>query len=144
MPSGHSGRFDLAAALAGGGVHVVCFADAQAEGPDSLLATGAGLDEAERRLFCERVNTEDATGCLWPIAKLSALPARFACTPLTDQEALRICLQRVFDLNATLCKCPVLALDLRGVPTAAQITAEAERLHAECGEASLVRDLILL
>ena len=135
---------DLGAALAGGGVHVVCFADAQAQDPTSLLATNAGLDEAERHLFCERVNTEEATGCLWPIVKLSALPARFALAPLTDTQALRTCLQRVFELNATLCKCPVLVLDLRGAPTAAQIAAETERLNAECGEASLVRELILL
>lgn len=135
---------DLDTAVAGGGVHVVCFADRQAQGPASLLATTAGLDEAERRLFCERVNAEDATGCLWPIAKLSALPARFAVAPLADTQALRTCLQRVFELNATLCKCPVLVLDLQGAPTAAHIAAEAERLQTECGEASLVRDLILL
>lgn len=144
MAPDRTGSIDLAAALAGGGVHVVCFADARAEGPDSLLATGAGLDEAERHLFCERVNAENATGCLWPIARLSALPARFAVAPLGDMQALLTCLQRVFELNATLCKCPVLVLDLQGAPTAVQIAAQARRLQAECGEASLVRELILL
>ena len=144
MSSGHSGRFDLAAALAGGGVHVLCFADAETQGPDSLLATCAGLDEAERRLFCERINTEDATGCLWPIAKLSALPARFALAPLEDTEALRACLQRVFELNATLCKCPVLVLHLSASATSAQIARAAEQLQTEWGDASLVRELILI
>lgn len=139
----HAGSLDLNALLSAGGVHVVCFADAHAENPASLLATGAGLDPTERRLFCERVNTEDATGCLWPIARLSALPARFAGGSPEDADALRRCLLRVFELNATLCKCPLLVLDLRqatGVG-AMQVAEIATRLQAEIGDASLVREL---
>jgi hypothetical protein len=136
---------DIRAALAGGGVHVVCFADAQAEGPDSLLATGAGLDEAERRLFCERVNTEDATGCLWPIAKLSALPARFVQAPITDPGALLRCLEAVFDFNARLCKCPGLVFDLRGASCNAElIAAELHRLERELAGTSLVQQLDII
>lgn len=134
---------DLAAALTGGGVHVVCIADEQAEGPASLLASGAGLDETERQLFCERVNTDDATGSLWPIARLSALPARFGQSPLQDIEGLRRCLLRVFELNATLCKCPVLILAVQESAAAAEIAAEAKRIHAERGEASLVQELLV-
>jgi hypothetical protein len=137
----HEPPVDLAAALAGGGVHVVCIADAGAEAADSLLATAAGLDAAERSLFCERVNTDDATGSLWPIARLSALPARFGQAPLQDIEGLRRCLLRVFEVNATLCKCPVLILAVRGSAAAAEIAAEAERIHAELGAASLVQEL---
>ncbi len=140
MATGAADSGDLDALMSAGGVHVVCFADAHAQDESSLMATGAGLDETERRLFCERVNAEDTTGCLWPIARVSALPSRFAHLPLEDAEGLRRCLLRVFDLNATLCKCPVLVLYLRGAPTSADILAEAERLG---GEAPLVREVLI-
>lgn len=146
MGTDDTGSTDLPALLSAGGVHVVCFADARAQEASSLMATGAGLDETERRLFCERVNAEDATGSLWPIARLSALPARFAESAHREPAALEACLLRVFELNASLCKCPILVLDLRGATAvnAAWIADAARRLQATRGEISLVRELRVL
>lgn len=143
---GQSDRIDLNALLSTGGVHVVCFADEHATDPASLLATGAGLDPTERRLFCDRVNADDATGCLWPIARLSALPARFAGRSQEDAEGLRRCLLRVFELNATLCKCSLLVLDLRQATRqgAARVADAAMRLQAEIGDTSGVAELRML
>lgn len=136
---------DLSARLAGGGVHVVCLADPTAENTSELLSSGAGLDPSEQQLFCERVNSDDATGCLWPIARLSALPARFARAPLADMPGLEACLDRVLELNATLCKCPLLVLDLRAAAqNADQIADTMQRLLDARGRASLVRELIVL
>jgi len=136
---------ELAAALSGGGVHVVGFADEAAGALSVLMETSAGLDAIERTLFCERVNTEDATGCLWPIAKLSALPARLVQAPITDPGALLRCLEAVFDFNARLCKCPRLVFDLRGASSNTElIAAELHKLQSELAGTSLVQQLEIL
>lgn len=136
---------ELAAALQGGTVHVVGFADEHAGNLRELMATAAGLDATERSLFCARVNADDHTGCLWPISKLSALPARFVQSPLADMSDLQRCLGAVFDFNAELCKCPTLVIDLRDAACNAELIAgEAHRLHAERAGSSLVRQLLIL
>lgn len=132
---------ELFTQLAGGGIHLLCFADPDSVCTTQLMQDGAGLDETERRLFCERVNTEDATGCLWPLAKLSALPARFLAEALADSAGLERCLQIVFDLNARLCRCPALVVDLREAVSQRQaIEAALTRMHAACTPDSLVRE----
>jgi hypothetical protein len=145
--SGHIGTTpeELAAALQGGAVHVMGFADERAGSLRELMETAAGLDATERSLFCARVNADDHTGCLWPIIKLSALPARFVQSPLANLSDLQRCLGAVFDFNAELCKCPTLVIDLRdAVCNAKLIAGEAQRLHAERAGSSLVRQLVIL
>ena len=136
---------ELAVALQGGAVHVVGIADERAGSLRELMERAAGLDATERSLFCTRVNADDHTGCLWPIIKLSALPARFVQSPLADMSELQRCLGAVFDFNAELCKCPTLVIDLRDAACNAElIAAEAHRLHAERAGSSLVRQLVIL
>lgn len=136
---------ELAAALRGGTVHVVGFADLRVGSLRELMETAAGLDATERSLFCARVNADDHTGCLWPIIKLSALPARFVQSALGDMSDLGRCLGAVFDFNAELCKCPTLVFDLRDAACNAEpIAAEAQRLHAERSGSSLVQELVIL
>ena len=136
---------ELAAALQGGTVHVVGFADEHAGNLRELMATAAGLDATERSLFCARVNADNHTGCLWPIIKLSALPVGFIQSPLADLSDLQRCLGAVFDFNAELCKCATLVFDLRDAACNADlIAAEAHRLHAERTGISLVQKLVIL
>lgn len=145
MHPDEAGIAELSAILADGGVHIVCVADIASPSVKALLTTGAGLDQSERLLFLGRVNSDDATGCLWPIARLSALPARLAQDPLADIDSLRRCLKTVFDLNATLCKCPVLILYLCGIGAGAGgIAREAMQMHADLAGMSLVQELRIL